>query len=190
MCVCVFIYFRKNQSIHEFDRNEEHPLLGIEFGGGFVVKTRATLSYEVEPPLFPALTLSLFDPVPPACPPLIVVESPFPCGGWLRACLPTSQPASQPACLPSFLRACVSACMSLSIVYAMPPRRVRVCLSFPPPAPFFLSFSFAFPRGRESWFEQRCRQGYRVERIDPRSGISRKISRSLARAASLSQLHN
>lgn len=107
VCVCVFIYFRKNQSIHEFDRNEEHPLLGIEFGGGFVVKTRATLSYEVEPPLFPALTLSLFDPVPPACPPLIVVESPFPCGGWLRACLPTSQPASLLAFLPACVRECV-----------------------------------------------------------------------------------
>ena len=114
----------------EFDRKEEreHPLLGIEFGGSFVVKTRATLSYEVEPPLFPALTLSLFDPVPPACPPLIVGSRvPFPMlAPCVPACQSASQPASQPACLPSFLRACVRACvracMSLSIVYAMPPR--------------------------------------------------------------------
>ena len=95
----------------EFDRKEEreHPLLGIEFGGSFVVKTRATLSYEVEPPLFPALTLSLFDPVPPACPPLIVGSRvPFP---MLAPCVPACQPASQPACLLAFLPACVRACV-------------------------------------------------------------------------------
>lgn len=89
----------------EFDRKEEreHPLLGIEFGGSFVVKTRATLSYEVEPPLFPALTLSLFDPVPPACPPLIVGSRvPFP---MLAPCVPACQPASQPASLPAYGRA-------------------------------------------------------------------------------------
>lgn len=150
-----------------FDRSGKQ-LVTIEFGGNSVVKTRNPLCRGRASP-FPGGTLPLFDPVPAACPLLV---APFPC------C----------ACLPSCVHTCVRACMPFSIVYAMPPRPgLRLPLYFSLRSSQLLS-SFLSPlarcvskRGkRASWSCNGIKKGY-VERIDPRSGISRKILRSLAR---------